>query len=171
MYSFLGHKHLLKGKKPPPDYPVFSAVGSDVTVNDYATVINVPYPSTVNENDIIIMVVSKVAWDYDIAATGWTKITHRSYPHTHVFWKRAVGTESGTVPVTLESDLGTTTGYMVSYSGCIETGDPWVSVSATSGSLSTIQLSVGFLYRHKAVGIVGTTLNSSFSQQYTYLLR
>jgi hypothetical protein len=166
--NLLGHKHLLNnGKVVLPDYPVFSSVSSEVTVDAGATNINVSYPSTVNANDIIIMVVSKGDWDYNIAATGWTKITSTSYPHTHVFWKRAIGTESGTQAVTLIVGTEKTTGYMVSYSGCVETGNPWVSAGATNTAANVIQVSVGFLQRHKAIGIVGTVLNSPFTQQYS----
>jgi hypothetical protein len=167
MYSFLGHKHLLEGRMKPPEYPVFSSLGSYVETEGTVTVTNVPYPSTVNANDIILMVVSKTTWDYYISATGWTKITNRAYPHTHVFWKRATGSESGTVAVTLDSNAGDTRSYMAAYSGCIETGTPWTGLSTTSGSSTYIELGISYYSRHKAIGVYGAVINTSFSLYYS----
>jgi hypothetical protein len=167
MYSFLGHKHLLDRKKKLPEYPAFSAIGSYAQTTGTVTVINVPYPSTINANDIILMIVSKTTWDYNMASSGWTKITHRAYPDTHVFWKRATGSESGTAPVTLAAVDGITRAYMITYSGCIETGTPWESVGTTSGGGSTLQINVYYHQRCKAIGVFGTVLNSSFALQYS----
>ena len=92
--------------------------------------IDVSYPTTVNENDIIFAVLMDADNDGFSAPDGtWNIILvddTNAQAGITIMWKRAAGTESGTQTFTGTASQGkTTAGIMYSYSGCITTGTPF----------------------------------------------
>lgn len=99
----------------------------------------VPFPTTVNLNDILFLVMMDADDDSFIIPLGWTFLviqsvnTNLSYS---IFWKRADGTESGTVQCDSELSAGSlVAGIMYRFSGCITSGDPYETVSQSFPSV------------------------------------
>jgi len=92
--------------------------------------VDVPYPETVNENDILFISVGDADDDSCTTPDGWTLVigtgtTERNWSCVW-YWKRALGTESGVETVTsLSADGAAIFGIMVRYSGCITSDPPW----------------------------------------------
>jgi hypothetical protein len=107
---------------------------------------DVPYPSGIMVEDILIL---EVVW-YEVSSVtpiintpaGWTQIDQgQSFTlQTHaLFYKRATGTESGTVNVSgtsASSSNDTKAGMISIYRGCVSTGTPYEGVAATLGANS-----------------------------------
>jgi hypothetical protein len=98
------------------------AAGTDASVD-------VPYPSTVDADDILIAIVGDADNDTFSTPSGWAAI-HSDSANSNfsyaAFWLRAVGTESGTETFTSAlSDGQVVAGIMYRFSGCKTTGDPF----------------------------------------------
>lgn len=93
-----------------------------------STTVNVPYPSTVNENDILILQCYNFASNASITTpSGWTELYKSSKVSSHVwgfYAIRADGTETGSLTVTMG---GSTASYgrISRWSGAITTGTAW----------------------------------------------
>jgi len=89
--------------------------------------VDVPYPATVNADDILICYVMNFVSGATISTpSGWTQIYKDESPSSRAFaWyaKRATGSESGTLTVTTSGTLWSF-GVMVSFSG-VTTSDPF----------------------------------------------
>jgi len=99
--------------------------------------VDVPYPATVDENDILILqLLSSEAANHN-AIDGWTKVTEVDQGTNSTvswYWKRAAGTESGSVTATKGTASGSFYGLISRWSGCITSGTPYEESSSTSGS-------------------------------------
>jgi hypothetical protein len=104
---------------------------------------DVPYPSGIMVEDILIL---HVEWYERTSVTptvnapaGWTQISQgQSFTlHTQaIFYKRADGTETGTVNIAgtgAGSFNDTKAGIISIYRGCVSTGTPYEGVAATLG--------------------------------------
>jgi len=119
-------------------YPVYEDNGG-LVANAASTTIDVPYPSTVNANDILFIQI--IRWggnDTFTTPTNWTAFgfdNDSTYSGTF-FWKRATGSESGNETVTI-SDAGNNVAVMSRYSGCTTTGTPYEALDAGGIQSST----------------------------------
>lgn len=120
----------------PFGVPVYEDNGGIATGSGVAS-IDVPYPATVNENDILIVTVMDADSDSFNTPAGWTKIdeyTANDNLSVAWFWKRAAGTESGNETFTSLATTGNTiAGIMSRFSNCITSGVPYED--ATKGNL------------------------------------
>ena len=113
----------------PASYPAFADSGAQsVTADpDDLGTTNVPYPTTVNANDMLLMLVSTKGNEAITTPSGWNVIASDNSPvlFSYIFlWKRAVGTESGTVAVTTPTGTVPIQGVMHRYTGVVTTGTP-----------------------------------------------
>ena len=115
------------GSAEPSDYPQYEDNGGIGTGT--GTYVDVPFPSTVNENDILLVCVLDADDDSFDVPTDWAKIdelTTNSNASFAWYWKRAVGDESGVERFTSLSTAGSlVAGVMARYSGCITSGTPY----------------------------------------------
>ena len=94
----------------------------------------VPYPATVNEDDLLVLFMSTKGQAVD-TPTGWTQVyqeTTVSNPKGGIWIKVADGTESGNLSVSLPS-AGVGSAIIVSYTGV----DPTTPQDATATSVSS----------------------------------
>lgn len=109
-------------------YPVYKDSGSVTSAAGVADR-NVAYPATVNEDDILLIVMLDAEADTFTTPAGWASV-HAQSDNANLsvalFWKRAVGTETGTVTVTSASAAtGVIAGVMHRFSGCVTSGTPY----------------------------------------------
>jgi len=112
-------------------YPIYQSTGGIGTGTDYA--VDVPYPSIVNADDILIASIMDADNDTFNVPAGWTKIdedgTHSNLS-VAFYWKRADGTETGSVTFTSLLNSGSlVAGIMYRYSGCVKYGVPYENSS------------------------------------------
>jgi len=107
-------------------YSVYEGSGLIGTGTDYS--VDVPYPLTINANDILIATLLDADNDTFDTPSGWTKILEdgsNSNASVAIYWMRAVGTESGVETFTSILNSGSlVAGIMHRYSGCTTSGDP-----------------------------------------------
>ena len=112
-------------------YPVFESYGQIGTGTDYS--VDVPYPSTVNVNDILICAVMDADDDSFDTPSGWFKtveFTSHSNMSVAYYWKRATGSETGTETFTSTKNAGQlVAGIMARFSGCATSGGAFDSTS------------------------------------------
>lgn len=113
-------------------YPVFEEA-STISART-ATSVLVNYPATVNANDILVIAVRTGGSGDWTTPSGWTR--PGSYDNRSTFWKRATGSESGTIQVDCTAS-GAQYGVMYRFSGCVETGDPLEGFVETSYAASS----------------------------------
>jgi hypothetical protein len=90
--------------------------------------VNVSYPATVNANDMLILASTNDKNDIPTNPAGWTTIG--SFAKKELSWrvsyKRATGSESGTVEVTSLGDIGNTQSCVIHRIGnVVDTGTPY----------------------------------------------
>lgn len=111
--------------------------------------LDIPYPSSIDYHDILLLMVQ--AWESSSGGpvintpAGWNVIGTATvggsgfFPMV-AFWKRADGTETGTLNVSVTGSIGSTGdakgGMMVNYRGCIATGTPYEG-AGTNAAQST----------------------------------
>lgn len=137
----------------------YGLVGVGTTVEQLGTTndINLPYPSGIKANDILVahITITSGTAPSHVVPSGWNLLleatlgSDNAYRH-YVFWKRAAGSESGTQAFNI-STTGSSSirvGTMSAWGGCVTTGTPFdgavsnrdTSASATSSaSLTTSQ--------------------------------
>jgi hypothetical protein len=108
-------------------YPVYEDTGGIADGADYS--VDVPFPSTVNDEDILIVALLDADNDTFSVPAGWALIREdgsNSNCSTCWMWMRADGTETGTQTFTSQLDAGAGVyGIMYRFSGCIITGTPF----------------------------------------------
>jgi hypothetical protein len=115
-------------------YPVYEDNGGIGASSDAA--VDVPYPATVNENDILIVTVGDEDNDTFSTPSGWNAVD--SFSAVSIFssawfWMRAAGTESGSETFTSASSDGScVAGLMFRFSGCATGGDPYEANTSAS---------------------------------------
>lgn len=113
--------------------PAFASVGSSDYVGSGENTFNPSYPSTVNADDIFLLACFDGNNGEITTPAGWTKIQELSPEGGKgkgaLFWKRAVGTETGTIAVVRDStDFDIWGGFIARYTGCITSGNPYDTV-------------------------------------------
>jgi len=89
--------------------------------------IDVDFPSTVNEDDFLwLMVVSRTTYEPSYPGGDWTGFGKSNNPNRSCMyaWMRATGSESGSVTVTLGASVDSYA-VMIRVSGVITEGTPW----------------------------------------------
>ena len=111
---------------PPGSPPAFGSAGAAATA--LGTSIEVPYPSGIAENDVLVLLVlTRDANDVDPPA-GFTAGDARQQNYTlraEWFWKRATGSETGTLTVTKAAGTALLMGRMYRYVGVATSGTPY----------------------------------------------
>ena len=132
-------------------YPYYVDNGGIGTGTDYA--VDVPYPATVDENDILWVELLDADNDSFDTPSGWNKVdelTTEANASFAWYWKRATGSETGTETFTSVLNAGSlVAGVMARYKNCITSGTPYdvvggptrngvtQSTSITLGSITT----------------------------------
>lgn len=108
-------------------YPAYMGNGGMSALQD--DYVDVAFPSTINANDILIIFAADADDDTFLAVTDFTWIDGDSAdPNVSIgyWWKRATGSESGTVRVTSTNIAGNGIyGCMYRFSGCTTSGTPF----------------------------------------------
>lgn len=130
--------------------PQFVAAGTAAGNFGTTNPVNVPYPAGLAANDIAFIEATSrenftTAHNIDTPA-GWNLVgeagTNGSASNRHaLFWKRLVGTESGTVQITRTPTYGTADqfgGIMSIWRGCVASGTPYEGLATNAGSGATI---------------------------------
>ena len=125
---------------PPGTAPAFGSAGAAAAA--LGTSISVPYPSGTSANDILLLLVmTRDSADVNTPA-GFTQggaRTQNSSLRAEWFWKRATGSESGTLNVTKVSGSALLFGRMYRYTGAITSGTPFeAGAQGGAGSNATI---------------------------------
>jgi len=134
-------------------YPAYAGHGG--IVDSGGASVDIPYPSTVNENDILVILVLDADNDTFSIPTGdttWYRIHNDSANGNasyDTFWTRALGSESGTINVAsaLTAGLGVY-GIMYRFSGCVESGTPFedpteIVISQSTSPASSLITTLG----------------------------
>jgi len=129
------------------DPPAFVADGVWTT---NAGIAAVPYPAGLAADDVLILTTMRYAssggHDTITASGAWTLMIPQVVGVTGqdfaIFWKRATGSESGTINVnsSLAGAGSYNGGIIAAYRGCVETGDPFEDADFTqntAGSANT----------------------------------
>ncbi len=118
---------------PPGSPPAFGSAGAAATA--LGTSIEVPYPSGIAENDVLVLLVlTRDANDVNPPA-GFAAGDARQQNYTlraEWFWKRATGSETGTLTVTKAAGTALLMGRMYRYVGVATSGTPY-EAAAQSG--------------------------------------
>jgi hypothetical protein len=122
------------GAAPPPGgAPAFASAGAAAAALDAS--VDVPYPAGTNANDILILLVlTRDSVDVNTPA-GFTQGGARGQNaglRAEWFWRRATGSESGTVTVTKASGTALLMARMYRYTGAITSGSP-IEASSQDG--------------------------------------
>ena len=142
---------------------------------DAGASVAVPYPATVNENDILILQVVDNDDDTFSAVTGFTSIYSENATKTMsigFWWKRATGLESGTITVDSALPVGAGIfGVISRYSGCIESGTPYedpTGVAVSKTTTPTIPAMTNSGGSRLAVGLVSMLADVALSGETDY---
>ena len=118
--------------------PQFGSAGAPAEA--LATSINVPYPSGIAANDTLLLLVM-TRDNSDIATpTGFSQgdaRTQNSTLRAEWFWKRATGSESGTLTVSKASGSALLFGRMYRYTGVVSSGTPFEAAAQTGAGSNT----------------------------------
>ena len=141
------------GRMPSgPSEPAWSGapgfIGNGAFTNTTADLsLDVPYPASISYHDILILHV--IGYEATSGAptintpAGWTQIDQQNMGGTSLnicasFWKRADGTETGSVTVTFAGTLAGATdakvGIMSNYRGCLATGTPYEALASNTAN-------------------------------------
>jgi hypothetical protein len=119
--------------------PSFGSAGTGIAEADAS--IDVAYPASISANDILILLVqAKDTVDNFDTPTDWTAFgasvsntSHRS----KLFWKRATGSESGTLTVTRTAGAVHFGARIYRYAGCQTTGNPYEAYTTGTDNSAT----------------------------------
>lgn len=156
---------------PVPVYEGSGASKSSTT----SSIVSLAYPSGIQQNDILII---QLGFDYSSSApsapTGWTRdYNGLGYTNCYIFSKRADGTETGTIDLTVGSNTYTKFAQMHRFSGCAASGTYIGSVSQQNYGSTTSWYSASYSDRGTSLPIVfffvnygtaGTLANDSWTQ-------
>ena len=127
-------------------YPAYVDNGG-IAADNNELFLDIPYPGTVNANDVLITIIGIDDDDVFIFPNGWYLggALRGTYFSVSWYWNRAAGTESGTERWQVGVDNGKTlAGVMLRFSGCVTAGNPYgANTSAgisqgTTGAISDI---------------------------------
>ena len=121
-------------------YPVYEGNGGIAAGSDAA--VAVPYPGTINANDILIVIVGDADNDSFDVPSGWAKVgshtTNTNFSSAWYWMRSPSGSESGTETFTSAlSDGAVVAGVMLRFSGCVTTGDPYEAATSAGVTRST----------------------------------
>ncbi len=123
---------------PAPNYVDSGTIGTGIDAS-----CDVPYPATVNLDDILFIVVMDADDDTFTTPTDWNVINNAigiTNLTVSMYWKRADGTETGTETLTSASSNGQlVAGIMHRYSGCVKTGTPYEQYLTSGENQSSTQ--------------------------------
>ncbi len=122
----------------PSTAPVFGSAGTAAAA--LASTLNVPYPAGVGANDaLILLVLTKDTVDIS-TPPGFTEGGARNQGSLRAewFWKRASGSESGTLTVTKASGANLFFGRMYRFTGVTTSGSPHEAAAVAGGTTSTL---------------------------------
>jgi hypothetical protein len=123
---------------PPGGAPAFGSAGS--AAQALGTTINVPYPSGTAANDILVVfALTKDTVEINTPA-GFTEGGARNQGGLRAewFWKRATGSESGTLAVTKASGTNLFYGRMYRFTGATTSGTPYEAAAMTGAGGTTL---------------------------------
>lgn len=149
-YSLGAHDDIDVAPTPPTgpeNFPAFQEASAISGVNpSAATDLDINYPSTVNLNDILIVAFSTAESNTFNTPAGWTQFESEDAANLSVafFWKRADGTETGTITFsTVGVNNNMLGGVMYRFSDCVETGSPieGLTEEAIGSQISTYDFS------------------------------
>ena len=124
-------------------YPAYVDNGGIVADNN-ELFLDVPFPASVDANDILVTVMEIDDDDVFIFPGGWYLggATRHASLSVSWYWTRAAGTESGTERWQVGVDNGKTlAGLMLRFSGCVTAGNPYganTSAGVTQSATGTI---------------------------------
>lgn len=160
------HSGFTGGSGVVTDPITWRAPGARVDVTVATTTINVPYPATVNAGDLLIVVYGSSG--AATAPAGWTLVDAAdSTNRTTVLYKHAVGTETGSLTITVPSQTGTA--QMVSaYNVNGTTLDVAAVIAVTPGTTATTLTAVAAnVVTTGAVAFYAATNGGGASTTYT----
>lgn len=103
----------------------------------------VPYPSTVNVNDILVLQVVNGANTTINTPSGWTKMAFEDTGGGSTsawFWKRATGSETGSLTVTAATYGAAISGVISRFSGIITSGNPYNATTNAQGYATNVSI-------------------------------
>ena len=122
----------------PSSAPAFGSAGAAAAA--LAATVNVPYPSGTAATDLLVLLVlTKDTVDIN-TPSGFSDGGARNQGSLRAewFWKRATGSESGTLTVTKASGVNLLFGRMYRFTGVTTSGTPYEAAAATGGTTSTL---------------------------------
>ncbi len=122
----------------PSTAPAFGSAGAAAAA--LAATVNVPYPTGTAANDLLVLLVlTKDTVDIN-TPSGFSDGGARNQGSLRAewFWKRATGSESGTLTVTKASGANLLFGRMYRFTGVTTSGTPYEAAAATGGTTSTL---------------------------------
>lgn len=132
-------------------YPNYEGNGGIASGTNFNVV--VPYPVTVNLNDILIAHVMDADNDSFDTPSGWVKFASDDTNNNlsiAIYWKRADGTETGSETFTSVLNSGSlVAGIMHRFSGCVQTGQPF---DQSLGTITAQRTSTGFTWTNNHLG-------------------
>lgn len=121
-------------------YPLYEDNGGIVAAS-FTGNLNIPFPATVNSNDILIACISIYSSGGSFTPpSGWVSIhiDGGGSLATEVFWLRADGTESGTTLFVGDPSMNQgISGIIYRYSGCVTSGTPYEQLTS-SGAIDFV---------------------------------
>ena len=115
-------------------YPVYQDNGGIAAADDFS--VDVPYPGTVNADDILIVALLDADNDTFTVPSNWYLIKEEgTNANCSVawMWKRASGSETGTETFTSQLTAGSLVcGVMYRFSGCVTSGTPYEDANQTA---------------------------------------
>jgi hypothetical protein len=163
---------------PREQAPAFASSGTGYTANP-STLAPIGVPGVV-AGDIILAVLSVAIGITAVTAlpTGFTEAPHSPSFNgiaTHVYWKRATGSDAGTYDFTIAAGSSRVHGWAARFSGCVASGNPFDTDAVATGgpaypdiSLTTTgpdRLLVGVGWNFDGDGSVTTTQPSGFTKR------
>lgn len=177
MGMLMGNKQQMSNKNNILS-PVYEGSGAMVgTINNN---LDVPFPSGIEENNILILQIgtNQPPGNAIDVPSGFTLML-QNYTGSMgyaMFWKRAAGTETGNLTVSKNDFITSHYGVMSRYSGCVETGTPYTdltSISIASRSITTIAIpynplviSLGLAFFFQEDDIAWSVTSSVYTQAY-----
>ncbi len=123
---------------PPGGAPAFGSAGAAAAA--LASSVDVPYPAGIAANDVLVLfALTKDNVDIDVPA-GFAAGDARTQGGMRAewFWRRATGTESGTLAVTKASGTNLLFGRMYRFTGAATSGTPYEAAASTGASASAL---------------------------------
>lgn len=164
--------------------PVYEGSGAVVVLGVFGgSTLRVPYPSGISTNDILIVQVTTYDINVNISgftSAGFSAITNVTVGATYVnfYWKRATGSESGNLNLSISGSTTVGMGVIHRFSGVVTSGIPFINsyntgtinntVLTLSGRTITNDTSLGVVLYIQADNTSTTVTLNGWTQNYTY---